>query len=157
MKLFKFEGTAEELQVAYSLLADDAVAKNLGNETPIPPKPMPIPSAEPEKTGELTEEVAVAFLTRRPLPKNQHAIIKTLFAVEDGQGLKSSELAATIGCTVAEIQGSMRAFGKRAAHTQGWPSGVRAFQRKWLGSEMSYRLHPVVHAVFDKETRHTLN
>lgn len=147
MKFFKFEGTAEELQVAYSLFADDVV-KNFEGEPPASPQPTPIPPlAEPEKTGELTEEAVVTFLTRSPLPKNQAAIIKTLLNAEDDHGLKSSELAESIGCPIATVKSSMRAFGKRVAHTKGWPSGLKAFKWKWLGSEMSYRLHPAVRAV----------
>ena len=151
MKLLKFEGTVAELQAAYFLFADDVSQTNESELSATPSQPTPITSAAPEKTGELTEEMAENFLKRRPFNKNQAAIIKTLLNVKDDQRLKSSELAESIGCTIDEVKGSMRAFGKRAAHTQGWPSGVTGFQRKWLGTEMSYRLAPSMHAVLKSD------
>jgi hypothetical protein len=151
MKFVKFEGNIEELQAAYHLLTD-AVENTSESAPPTTPPQLPlIPSAEIKKSNELTEEIAKVFLTRRPFPKNQIAIIKKLLSTDHEQGIKSSELAESIGCTVADVQGSMRAFGKRAAHTEGWPSGVRAFERKWLGNEMSYRLHKAVRDILEKK------
>lgn len=144
MKFVKFEGTVEELQAAYPFLTD-AVTEN--SEHPVPPQPIPTPSTKADKPSEVTEEAAELFLKRRPFPKNQVAILKALLNANEDQGLKSSELATSIGCTVTEVQGSMRAFGKRAAHTEGWPVGRKAFKWKWLGSEMLYRLHPAMRTV----------
>lgn len=141
MKFIKFEGTVEELHAAYDLLTD-SVAENK-NKTSLTTQ---IPLADLEETDELTKEAVVQFLTRRPLTKIQTAVLKTIFNAEDDVGVKSSELAKLIKCPIASVKGSMRSFGKRVAHTKGWPTDLEAFNRKWLGSENAYRLHPAVRA-----------
>lgn len=148
MKFFKFEGTAEELQVAYPLLYDP-IAEVPENKAAVAEEPTLVPLAEPIKTNELTEDAVVTFFTRIPLTKTHSALIKTLFNAPNGQGFTTSELAKLIKCPSGTIKGSMRAFGKRVAHTEGWPSGVEAFDRKWLGSENVYRLHPAVRVALE--------
>lgn len=141
MKFVKFEGTVEELQAAYGLL--NYSVEETTNRTPLTTQ---MPLDDSKEKDELTEEAIVQFFTRRPLTKTQAAVIKTIFNAEDDVGVKSSELAKLIKCPIATVKSSMRSFGKRVAHTKGWPTNIEAFNRKWLGSENVYRLHPEVRA-----------
>lgn len=151
MKFVKFEGTVEELQAAYLLLVDGEAQQDVKKEPPLQPSAAIIPPVSAaaeirEANGVLTEAVAEALLTRRPLTKTQLAVLKTIFDAGD-KGVTTSEMANLIGCEPATIKGSMRSFGKRVAHTNGWPTDLEAFDRVWLGVENRYRLHPAIRAV----------
>lgn len=137
-----FDGSVDELRAIYPLLLDDD-EKNCSIE-----KSSQSPSAEinTENSRGLTTAVAEIFLTRRPLAKNQKEVLKAVLAASDA-GVTSSALSETIGCDIDMIKGAMRSFGKRAAHTEGWPSGLKSFDSNWTGTEVCYRLHQAVRDV----------
>ncbi|WP_244832525.1 hypothetical protein [Caballeronia sp. TF1N1] len=146
MKLVIFEGTPEELQSASSFL-------NLGTQAVggVTPKVADATDAAPSTAVEpvaLTEDVAKAFLTRRPLPKTQKDVLRVIKKARNA-GVTTSELARELGCADDIVKGAMRAFGKRAAHTEGWPKNRKAFKRTWEGKENRYHLLPEVRAVLE--------
>jgi hypothetical protein len=152
MKLMIFEGSSEELKSAAPLLGLDpravANAGAHGSSTVAVVPSAPPASAAAIEGGKLTEEVATVFLTRRALPKTQRDVLRAIKNA-NGAGITSSELAKQIGCGVDMVKGAMRSFGKKAAHTEGWPEKLPAFIRTWEGSENRYRLHPEILSVLE--------
>ncbi|WP_250537424.1 hypothetical protein [Caballeronia sp. AZ10_KS36] len=133
---FTFEGTPEELKLAHPLLYAD-----LQGTTETAPAPLPsLPEEDGAKTAEILSSQAVdAFFKKTPgLSADQRAVMKHVHAAGDA-GITSSELAKHIG-SADVVRVAMRLFGKRAAHTRGWPKGVTTFIRKWEGKENRYLL-----------------
>lgn len=145
-----FEGTPEEFKVAQPWLPVELQGSG-ATETPRPlampvstPPVPPIPNA----SEELSEEAAALYLTRRPFTKTQKAVMKGVLKAGD-TGITSSELAELIGCDPATVKSAMRSFGKRVAHTDGWPEDLQAFARNWEGTQNRYRHHSAIRALLD--------
>jgi hypothetical protein len=134
---FTFEGTPEELKLAHPLLYAELQD---ANETAQAPVPSSITEENGAKaTGALNIQAVEAFFKKTPkLSTDQTAVMKHVHAAGDA-GITSSELAKHIG-SAEVVKAAMRQFGKRAAHTRGWPEGVTTFIRKWEGKENRYLL-----------------
>jgi len=145
-----FEGTPEEFKAAQPWLPAElqgSSATETARPMAMPVSTFPTP-ASPGSAEELSEEAAALYLTRRPFTKTQKAVMKGVFKAGDA-GITSSELAELIGCDPATVKSAMRSFGKRVAHTDGWPEDLQAFARNWEGTQNRYRHHPAIRTLLE--------
>lgn len=153
MKFSIFEGSTEEFEKVYPLfkpepqsvvvntdLQENGASDPIGDTTEEPPKKQPAKA--------LTEKAAMNFLTRRPLSQYQKAILKSVYEAGD-TGTTNSQMAKRIGCDVASVKAAMRTFGRRVAHTDGWPDGLSAFKQQWEEDQNRYHLHSAVRSVIE--------
>lgn len=92
-----------------------------------------------------TMEVARKVFGRRPLSKEQKAVIQ-LLAANDPDWVTAAELQAATGYSRQQFAGLMGAFGRRATHTPGWVEGSTLFDYQWNEDTgaWDYRLPPTV-------------
>jgi hypothetical protein len=150
---YAFEGTPEEFQAAYPLLNADLQDGNLEKSTDLSSTPtVTLSTKVDEAPTELTEAIAEAFLTKRPFNKVQKGVIQGIMDAGD-VGITSSKLAGIIGCEPKTIKSTMRWFGKRVAHTPGWPKkkgkSIGIFSQAWEGTENRYRLRVPMRVVLE--------
>lgn len=98
--------------------------------------------------SEPAKDVVVAALTRINLTKSQKAVLGALVKGA-ASGITTVELASATGLDRGSIKAVLRSFGKRVAHTPGWPKGVGMFDQTWEGDKNRYRLPPAVREVLE--------
>lgn len=149
MKLYVFEGSAEELS---------EVAKNLGVQQ-IPQDESP--AAGIEKTGSATPDdddvpVSVKFarrvLKRRPISEPMRAVLQALYDFGE-EWLTMTELCEASDYTRSQFAGLMGAFGRRISHTDGHDEETYFFETEWDDEEghLSYRIPATVREALEKE------
>src|SRR4051794_3412537 len=67
----------------------------------------------------VSTEVALRCLTRRPLSKEQRAVIAAIYNAHP-TGILASALQKEIGYSTSKFAGLMGAFGRRLVNTQGY-------------------------------------
>lgn len=129
MKLYVFEGTAEEL---------NEVAANLGITSTTSVAAVPAVRAEPElaATSITDGEEAVSpifarrVLKRRDISEPMKAVLTALYnAGEEMIGI--SKLCDASNYTRPQFAGLMGAFGRRISHTQGYDGETYFFKTLW--------------------------
>lgn len=124
VKLVVIDGTPEEVV---------AVAKGLEMGTVVPAGVAPAapPSdMDAEDKVFVTIEVARKVLSRRPLSREQMAVLKTL-AKRHPDWVPAADLHKVTGYTPAQFAGLMGAFGRRVTHTEGYVPGTWMFDAEW--------------------------
>jgi predicted transcriptional regulator with HTH domain len=93
----------------------------------------------------VSEEVAHRVLSRRPLSKEQRALLVTL-AKAYPDWVLATTLQKAVGYTPAQFAGLMGAFGRRFTHTDGWVEGSWLFDAEWSYDDgcYNYRLPETV-------------
>lgn len=114
-----------------------------------------VPNAsEPTETSvanvrSVTPELVLRVLTRRELRANIKKALKAL--QRSPKGMTSEELAKAVGIDRGQLAGVFGAFGRRVAHTKGWPADAAIIsERRDENGRRVYHLAPVVLTALEK-------
>ena len=142
------EGTPEEIADLIRLLADTGRPRAKG------PQADKAGSAdgrdETEQSPFVSEDTAVAILTRRPLAPTYITLLHRLKEAGD-RWTSAPVLQSAVGMTTREFAGLLGAFGRRVSHTDG--TRARFFFDQYWDHERGYnlyRLPPSVRAAIDR-------
>jgi hypothetical protein len=119
IRSLEFEGSPEEFSKVSHMFAG-AAAASVGSSK-VPAGQVEAEADAPK--GEITTQIALRVLRRRPLSLSMRKVLKTLVSAPPG-GLTTSEIAEAVGISRPELAGVFGAFGRRAANTEGWPVRV---------------------------------
>lgn len=103
---------------------------DVGNASSAPTAAVPPADIDPDDKVFVSAEVARKVLSRRPLSKEQMAVITTL-AKRHPDWVPAAELQAATGYTPAQFAGLMGAFGRRFTHTEGFIPNTWLFDAEW--------------------------
>lgn len=149
MKAYMFEGTAQEVIEAMT-------AMQAASSTEVPAGAAaavaPTVAEEGEEKEFVSTEVARRVLSRRPLSREQLAVLKMLYAALP-DWVPAAKLQAAISYTPAQFAGLMGAFGRRFSHTDGYVENTWLFDAEWdydVGA-YNYRMPETVKAAMDAE------
>lgn len=148
MKAYLFEGTAQE--VIEVMTAMQAMPNAAAQDAAV--AVAPTVAEEGEDKEFVSIEVARRVLSRRPLSREQLAVLKMLYsALPDW--VPAAKLQAAISYTPAQFAGLMGAFGRRFSHTEGFVENTWLFDAEWdyeVGA-YNYRLPETVKAAMEAE------
>src|SRR5690242_17811005 len=122
----ELEGTAEEIVRALQLLGTSE-AKHIGSK---PSGPQLSPASVNEATAYVSVSVARTVLKRRPLSKETKTVLRNLYAAYPDT-VPATDLATSIGYTLAQLSGLMGAVGRRVSHTPGYVTRTKFFTQSW--------------------------
>lgn len=133
MRMLVFEGTVEEikelqrelLRSGVSALAVEAMDEHL----PSTPESGLTPGRK-----FVSADVAFRFFTRRPLSREQRAVIAAIYNSHP-DGILATELQRQISYRPSEFAGLMGAFGRRLTNTPGYVDYTWLFDNQWQGEQ----------------------
>lgn len=116
-----------------------AVAKGLDMGSSAHPSTPAAPPADidPDDKVFVTTEVAQKVFSRRPLSKEQTAVLTTL-AEAHPNWVPAGKLHVATGYSPAQFAGLMGAFGRRFSHTEGYVMDTWLFDAEWNYDTNSY-------------------
>lgn len=129
MRMFVFEGSVDEIKALQKELMRSGGAETFAIEPSLP-------AADPSEAdltpgrGFVSTDVALRFLTRRPLSKEQRAVIKAVYDSHP-DGILATALQKLIGYSTSKFAGLMGAFGRRLVNTQGYIDYTWLFDNRW--------------------------
>jgi hypothetical protein len=151
IKSLEFDGTPEEFAQVGHLFAGQPGTPPAAplSQPQASPEPSAVGGGEPEAKVELNGELVLRLFNRRPLSQNIRKVFKAFLAAGDKK-LTTTDLATAVGITRQELAGVFGAFGRRVAHTAGWPDGLAfvGWERN-DDDEYVYWLPPVVRQVLE--------
>lgn len=149
MKGYMFEGTAQEvIEAMTAMQAASSTEVPAGTAAAV----APTVAEEGEEKEFVSAEVARRVLSRRPLSREQLAVLKMLYAALP-DWVPAAKLQAAISYTPAQFAGLMGAFGRRFSHTDGYVENTWLFDAEWdydVGA-YNYRMPETVKAAMDAE------
>ncbi len=148
MKAYVFDGTVQEIIEAVKGMQASSV-EELSE---------PLPIVAPPIVGEATDHEFISFdiarrmLSRRPLSKEQLAVLRLLYKAYPGQ-VAAAELQAVTSYSRAQLAGLMGAFGRRLTHTEGYVDGTWLFDGEWdyEAKAYTYRLPEALKTAIEAE------
>jgi hypothetical protein len=129
MRMLVFEGTVQEIKElqrefmragAQTLAVDLAEQAQSGGE---------ILGLTPGRQF-VNSDVALRFLTRRPLSKEQRAVIVSIYN-SGSNGILATDIQREISYSPSRFAGLMGAFGRRLVNTEGYMDYTWAFDNRW--------------------------
>jgi hypothetical protein len=99
----------------------------------------------------VSAEVALRFFARRPLSKEQRAVITAVYNSQS-DGVLASALQREIDYTPSKFAGLMGAFGRRLVHTNGYVDYTWLFDNQWESEHACnrYRFPPSVREAIEQ-------
>ena len=154
MRMLVFEGTIDEIkEMQRELMRSGAPA--LAVEVPVDTTGVasgssPAPGLTPGRPF-VSTEVALRFLTRRPLSPKQRAVITAIYNSHP-DGILATELQRQIGYTTSQFAGLMGAFGRRLGNTRGHSGYTWAFDNQWEAEHQCnrYRFPPSMREAIER-------
>lgn len=129
MRMLVFEGTLQEIkELQRELMRSGTQALAVEVREEAQPE-----SATPGLTPGrpfVSTEVALRFLTRRPLSQEQRAVIASIYHGHP-EGILATTLQREINYSTSQFAGLMGAFGRRLVNTEGYPGYAWAFDNRW--------------------------
>ena len=123
MKLYVFEGTAEEIRTVVETMqpipAADTISVEAPGEEMSPLTKHPKEAQEVAGSKFVTLDCARSILARRPLSDPLKAMLKALNEAHP-EWVSSADLNAATGYASRKFSGFMGAFGRRKWHTKGY-------------------------------------
>jgi hypothetical protein len=116
-----------------------------------------VPEPEQNAADGLSEQLIVRVLTRRALSPHLRKVLKALLKAGP-DGLTTREIAEAVGISRARLAGVFGAFGRRMAHTPGWPEdqSIVNYEREYNDDtskqEWRYWLKSIVRDVLERGT-----
>lgn len=103
--------------------------------------------ANDQAPGAMSEQFAYRVLTRIPLVDSMENVMETISNAYPAK-VPAGDLEKASNMFGRRFTGMMGAFGRRVAHTDGYPDGTFYFVQRWEGKEYHYTFsEPVLRAV----------